>query len=343
MSLRRRVRSLVDHGVWRVADHTMVALLTAHAFTTRRRMSHLFGTAGRGEIRVVDAPTFPAHAFFSPGRTFPCRIRHASATFHDDAWLLLRSASLKFADADHDSPLDLEMNTGCTSLFSNTAMFYDFGKLDTGGRIQRDGWYYRKYPLAWESVKQGVRRDVRSYALLHYYTQTVSRFVGLDGVERFVRFRLLPASRVPDHGFATEWDFARAINQHRLPGETRSPTFLRDEWEQRVAAQGADHVLQLQLHDAVDDEEVVDSLREWDARVCPWHDVAEVRIGSVLPYAESNRMRFSVGHQPPSLGLLPARSVHDPNSLNQLRSLASRAKSARLASYRVFGEPAEDE
>lgn len=343
MSLRRSARALVDHAAWRVADHTMVGMLTAHAFVTRRRMSHLFGTAGTGEIRVVDEPTFPAHDFFRPGRTFPCRLRHASATFQDDAWLLLRSASLKFADADYEAPLDLEMNTGCTSLFSNTAMFYDFGKLDTGGRIRRDGWYYRKYPLAWESVKQGVRRDVRSYALLHYYTQTVSRFEGLDGVERFVRFRLLPASRVPDHGFPDEWDFARPINQHRRPGEVRSPTFLRDEWEQRVAEQGADYVLQLQLHDASDDWDVVDSLREWDARVCPWHDVAEVHVSATLPYERSNRMRFSVGHQPPSLGLLPARSLYDPNSLNQLRALASRAKAARLLSYRVFGEPAEDE
>jgi hypothetical protein len=224
-------KASLNRALLHVVNEAMVHAVTAHSFLTRNRMSHLFGTCGRGTLRVVDRPAFPRNEFFEPGRVFPCRLRHAAATFDDDAWLLVRSASIKLADTDYDAPLDIEMNTGQTALFSNTVQFVDFGRLSTGERIQRDGWYYRKYPLAWEGVKTGVRRTPRSYSLLHYYTQTCSRFVGLDGIERSMKLRLLPESREPDHGFPTAWDFARPINQHRLPDETRSPTFLRDEWE----------------------------------------------------------------------------------------------------------------
>jgi hypothetical protein len=334
----------LNRALLHVVNEAMVHAVTAHSFLTRNRMSHLFGTCGRGTLRVVDRPEFPRNEFFEPGRVFPCRLRHAAATFDDDAWLLVRSASIKLADTDYDAPLDIEMNTGQTALFSNTVQFVDFGRLSTGERIQRDGWYYRKYPLAWEGVKTGVRRTPRSYSLLHYYTQTCSRFVGLDGVERYMKLRLLPESREPDHGFPTAWDFARPINQHRLPDETRSPTFLRDEWEARVAREGARYWLQIQLREARpdDDDAVFDACREWDARLCPWVDLAHVSIDEIIPYAEANRIRFSLGHQPPSLGLLPAKSIWDHNSLNQMRALAARAKAARLRSYEIFGEPAED-
>ena len=78
----------------------------------RRRMSHNAGCAGRGKLRIVSDPKFPASDFFEPGREFPCRIRHGAAGYLDEAMSQVRSVSLKFADSSFKSPLDLQMNTG---------------------------------------------------------------------------------------------------------------------------------------------------------------------------------------------------------------------------------------
>src|SRR5690242_16049398 len=90
-----------------LATAGMVALICADSFFNRKRMSHMQGVLARGRVRVVDQPTFPDHDFFRPGREFPCRLRHASAAFEDEALLSVRAASLKFADSDFAGPFDL--------------------------------------------------------------------------------------------------------------------------------------------------------------------------------------------------------------------------------------------
>ena len=70
------------------------------ALYTGHRATHMQGVGGRGTITVVDRPSFPEHAFFSAGRVFSCRLRHANASFYDDACSQVRACSLKFADSD---------------------------------------------------------------------------------------------------------------------------------------------------------------------------------------------------------------------------------------------------
>ncbi|MCE2496076.1 MAG: hypothetical protein J4F31_05810 [Flavobacteriales bacterium] len=93
------------------------AIVFTLSLTHRKRMSHDNGIAAGGKVTIVPNPKFPAHKFFAPGRVFPCRIRHASATFLDDAMNCIRSMSIKFSDHHFKSPFDIEMNTGEISLF----------------------------------------------------------------------------------------------------------------------------------------------------------------------------------------------------------------------------------
>src|ERR1700761_3464695 len=102
MSLGKRAK------LWGLTTALMM-LASVDAIRTGRRLSHMSGVAGRGTIRVVDNPTFPEHEFFRAGRTFPCRLRHSSATYPDEAMLQVRGLALKFADTDYEAPLDIEM------------------------------------------------------------------------------------------------------------------------------------------------------------------------------------------------------------------------------------------
>jgi arachidonate 5-lipoxygenase len=80
-----------------------------HAIPKRYRMSHNNGIAARGKLRIVDHPEFPPHDCFEPGREFPARIRHAMATFLDDAMNGIRSCSIKISDDHWDSPFRFGM------------------------------------------------------------------------------------------------------------------------------------------------------------------------------------------------------------------------------------------
>ena len=92
----------------------------------RRRMSHNNAIGGRGKLKIVTEPKFPASDFFEPGREFPCRIRHGAAGYMDDAMGQVRSGSLKFADSRFRSPFDLQMNTGRHCFFWNASSFLEF-------------------------------------------------------------------------------------------------------------------------------------------------------------------------------------------------------------------------
>src|SRR5258705_3911300 len=96
-----------------------VLLIAFSSFRTRMRMSHENGIVASGRIRVVDNLAIPQNDFFLPGREFACRLRHASVSLMDDAGLFVRAASVKFADSDVKSPLDLLMNGGTAAPFWN--------------------------------------------------------------------------------------------------------------------------------------------------------------------------------------------------------------------------------
>ena len=109
--------------LWFTAKMFGLMLAVFLCFPQRYRMSHNNGIGAKGKLKVVDNPSFPKHDFFAPGKEYPVRIRHASATFLDDAMNCIRSISIKFSHHHFKSPFDIEMNTGQTSLFWSAVSF----------------------------------------------------------------------------------------------------------------------------------------------------------------------------------------------------------------------------
>src|SRR4029077_12557539 len=129
-----------------------------------------------------------------PGREFPCRIRHATASMMDDAMTTVKSASVKFSDSADESPLDVVMNTG-RSLFWSAANFFAFvrNQHEHGG-IQYES-FYRKYPAGRDAAQDSVVRTPSSYSRLDYRRRCPFLFNAKDGKRRYINFRLAPADR----------------------------------------------------------------------------------------------------------------------------------------------------
>jgi hypothetical protein len=129
-------------------------------------MSHQNGIVSRGRLRIVDKLSIPENDFFLAGMEFPCRLRHASISQMDDAGLFARGASLKFADADVDSPLDLLMNGGATSPFWNMDTFARFmWARARGGRAHLIP-YFQDNPRCFENVVAALRLRPTSFSQL---------------------------------------------------------------------------------------------------------------------------------------------------------------------------------
>jgi hypothetical protein len=315
----------------------MIALFLS--FPHRQRMSHNNGIGAEGWLRIVDHPEFPEHPFFEAGKQYPVRIRHASATFLDDAMNCIRSISIKFSHQHWKSPFDIEMNTGAQSLFWNAVSFLKFGAM------RQEKWgveyveYMRRYPDGVDGTHGAVRRDPISFHNLHYYSKTPFLFLGTDGIKRYAKYRVMPFEDEKETGVENDFSTFDMPNQRVLPHETRGRNFLKYEYEDRVKRQGAHYRLQIQLHTASDDDEpeVFNNMVVWDERVHPWHDVAYFKIDKVLDWKQSTMTTFSVNNMPRTLGVLPAKSIYDYNSLNYLRSHSEIARMARIFSYKVWG------
>lgn len=329
--------------LWLASTGFTWLLVIGASFVKRRRMSHNNGTTGAGTITVVDAPTFPAHPFFTPGRVFKARLRHASVSYQDDTVTQVRSASLKFADSDYESPLDIEMNTGLTSLFWSGSNFFEFFKLN--GRVDDCDFvpFYQKYPQGLRAAREGIRKYPETFAQMYYYSQCAQRFVGSDGVLRYVKYRLIPDDRGPETGLMKPDEMTGFWKERVEPGETRSPNYLKREFAERVAKGPVRYHLQLQLHTPTpgESDEVMNCNVAWDEAAHPWMDLATVVVDRALSLRESSEMRFTVNHAPPSLGNLPARSLDDYNSVVYMRGKTGLAKSSRLLAYRIFGWPVD--
>ena len=72
----------------------------------------------------------------SIGRKFPARLRHANLKYPDDAGADARSFSIKFADSDSESPMDIVMNTGEANIFWHTSSLEDFAPVKEGETAQ---------------------------------------------------------------------------------------------------------------------------------------------------------------------------------------------------------------
>ena len=202
-----------------------IALIALNSFRTRTRMSHENGIVARGRVRIVDDLAIPENDFFGPGREFPCRLRHASVSLMDDAGLFVRAASLKFADADIESPLDLLMNGGTASPFWNMYTFaqFMFARM-RGGRAHLIP-YFQANPRCFENVVSALRLRPTSFSQLRYHTQTPFEFRARDGRLRYCKFRLLPEDRGPETGIPTKKTCKRPGSRRRIPAR-RCPRII---------------------------------------------------------------------------------------------------------------------
>ncbi|MBP7239253.1 MAG: hypothetical protein KBA14_03440 [Saprospiraceae bacterium] len=338
--LRRGWDKLV---LWFISKMFAWALVVTLSIPHRYRMSHNNGIAARGKVRIIDHPEFPPHDFFEPGRTFPARIRHASATFLDDAMNCIRSCSVKFSDENMNSPFDMEMNTGPINLFWSAASFLQFAKL----RKQQWGVeyhdYYRKYPQGLEGAKVSLRRNPTSFHNLRFHSLTAFMFIGKDGIKRYAKYRAMPFDKEPETGITTDLSDWDTCNQRVFPNETRTRNYLKDEYKKRVAKEGAKYLMQIQTRIAADDDnpEIFNNQIPWDEKIFPWQDLAVIEINEILSWRESLMTSFSLNNMPKSLGIIPAKSIYDYNSLNYMRSHSEVARKARIFSYKLFGYPPE--
>ncbi len=306
-------------------------------------MSHQNGIVARGSVRIVDDLAIPDTDFFRPGRVFACRLRHASVSLMDDAGLFVRGASLKFADADIDSPLDLLMNGGTASPFWNMATFAHFMWCRMRGGRAHLIPYFQANPRCFENVNVALRLRPSSFTQLHYQSQTPFEFRARDGRLRYCKFRLLPEDRGPETGLPREEDLATPWFQEARPGETLPPNYLKDEYRERVGRRGATYHLEIQLHEwqAGDRREIViNSLYAWEESTHPWMKLATVHIDAIHeadPYGY--RCVFPITNHPDCIRLIAPLSIHDPPSLEYLRVGGAWAHRARLLGMRLFGAP----
>jgi len=335
------VNMLKKAQLWAYAHLYTGLLVVVVSFLQRKRMSHNNGTTVTGRLKMVTAPTFPEHDFLQPGREFPIRLRHASVSYDDDTIIQVRAASLKLADSRYESPLDLEMNTGTISLFWSARNFLEF----FSDQAMVDGLafsrFYDKYPLGLQAGKDGIRRYPETFAQMYYHAQTAQLFLGKDGVKRYAKFRLIPGDRGPETGLIPMKDLVNRWVETPAPFETRSQNYLKEEYAARIARGPVAYHLQIQLHvpSADDSPEILSCSVAWDEATHPFMDVATVEVDTLLSLDENNLMRYSVEHCPPSLGMLPATSIDDYNSINYMRAASAAAKSARLFFYKIFGMP----
>jgi catalase len=339
-----RIRRLWDRIILWVTSVGFSVALTLFLSLFRQRMSHNNGICARGSATIVSEPTMSLPAVFRPGQVFPCRIRHAAASFMDDAMRVVRSMSIKFADTQYRSPFDLELNTGEVALFWSAASFFRFAKYKRTRHGIQYHQYYRNYPAGMRGAHPGMRRNPTSFTNQHYYAQTPLRWRAADGVARYAKYRVIPHPAVPETGRLDAADMLIPTeNQRVLPGEQRSRNYLKEEFARRVAREGASYMLQVQLHTAQDDDspEIFNCCAEWEERSHPWHDLAVIRATEVLDWRESCLTAFSLANLPRDLGMIPAKNLLDYNSLNYLRRHSELARVVRIWSCRVFGVPPE--
>ncbi|MEO6571902.1 MAG: hypothetical protein ABIO83_10180, partial [Ilumatobacteraceae bacterium] len=316
--------------------------ITLTSFFKQRRMSHENGITCRGTVRIVDDPTFPPNDFFQPGRTFPCRLRHATVLFKDDAKMTVRGASVKFADDRFTSPFDMLMNTGEVGLFWNARTFMEFGMM-TGKHGKYFVSYLQKYPQALYGGGRSSRRDPESFHDLSFHSQTCFGFVDTAGRYHYCRYRLIGDRwDGTDSGALDPWWASHNWLQNPLPDEQRSRNYLKDRLIAQLDGDGSlTYRLQIQVRERPPgpEREWVSAEYEWHESVTPWHDLASITLTEALDYEEAMRTWFDLGNHPDSLPIPKGVSLDDPHSLNTLRSAGRWAARARLLSYRLRGMP----
>lgn len=321
----------------------MTLFITLNSLVKRERMSHENGIGTTGRLRIVDDPDFPPNDFFTPGREFEIRLRHATVLYRDDAMLTVRGTSLKFANTRFDSPLDLLMNTGRVGLFFDARTFMRFMKGTMGGRGQNWLPYLTTRPQAMFGGGDSVRRNPESFARLSYHTKTCFGFESTNGKSYYARYRLIPATDWEtwrdDSGLPSDDERAHSWFQNPLPHETRDRNYLKNEYRERLAKGPVPYRLQVQVRRRPPGRDPMwtASEYEWEEEHTKWLELAEVTVEATLSHEETQMTWFSIQNRPESLPLPRGTSIDDPHSLMDLRIASDYARKARLFSYRLRG------
>ena len=292
------------------------------ALFTGKRVTHFRGVGARGHIDIVAQPEFPEHEFFRAGRRFDCRLRHANASFADDALVQVRGCALKFTDADFDSPYDLVLNSGATSAFWSFWSFMDFAKARTWDQFTPSQWtgqkrWFRRLPYGFIGSVESLRSLPSSFADVTYYAKIAYPFQAKDGRRRYAKYRVLRPGLERESGLLTPAEQRKAWYQSRERGDERPKAILAREFEQRLASP-LEYQLQIQLWDWDDERdtaEVLNLCRYWDEGAHPWLDLATVTLDAAMPAKQTEVTRFWLGHQPASLGIAEPTHIRDYRSL----------------------------
>ena len=337
--------AIYDRWVLALVTFGVTLLVSAHSFFGKVRMSHENGITLRGRLRIAADARMPEHDFFKQGRTFACRIRHGAASFTDDAKLVVRSASIKFADSRSKSPMDILMNTGRMPLFWNARTFVQFMRRSMAGKGKEYVPYLREHPQAATGGGDGVRRDPVSPHRLVYQTQTTSGFIGRDNILRYARYRLGPVGLdEQESGVPDEWDREHAWLQNPRLNESRSRNYLKNATRELLeSGEVMRYRLQIQLRLPPPDDtlqpEWFSAAVPWDESMFPYLDLAVLDVDEALSHKESMLTWFDLSYHPKSLPVPAARSIDDAHSLNHLRLAGIWAARARQLSYRLTGIP----
>lgn len=301
----------------RLASAALGGLFGLLSGLTRRRATHARGVAATGHAEVLDSPGLPAHDFFQPGRVFPAVVRHGNLSFADGRRRDIRSATLRLGGLGDRGWFDMPMNTGATSAFWDLESFVAFLRLNARGP---DGLraYEERFPLARPAALDALTRGPSCYSHLDYYGQLTYRWCRPDGLALYVRYRLVPDGPVPANLRTDEDPW---LNQAD-PQDDRSPDYLCQSFGEALLQAPVHYRLQLQVHEPgpATTDRVFHSGLAWEAVSHPWHDLLRITLDSVLSPDQTEGLRFNVGRQPRSLGLVPAPSASHPNALALVRT-----------------------
>jgi thioesterase domain-containing protein/acyl carrier protein len=300
----------------------------------KSRFLHPAGVLVQGTLRVLETAELPDHLFFRPGRSWPVIARYSNGGGGDDAVPDLRGVALRLltwsAPNDWANGLfDLTMNTGETFFARSASVFARF-QHEVGDPETLIREIPEIVPRFWRMI-----RTATSYSTYHYYSQTAHILVDLAGRQWLARFRLVPQGAAADD---SAYDHGERILPPaggeplpRAPGDTRSPTCLRDQLRASVASGGVHATLQLQLRaieDAASNEAALDCSAEWPTELYPWKDLAELRLDSVADISGGEELSFNPGRLPAGMALPLAQSPHQAASVNHLRVLSYRIGAA---------------
>ena len=134
--------SSFDDVKLRIEMEKIKFLFGAAALLTGKRPTHPDGIAAQGMATIVAYPQFPNCEFFTPGRCYPVCLRHSTLKSIDNAGLNFLSASIRFADSDVESPLDITMSTGRSTIFWDVQGIYD--SIEAGRSGDLKGYYLKR-------------------------------------------------------------------------------------------------------------------------------------------------------------------------------------------------------